>query len=145
MHTPDRDRVRRLSFGAALCVALFTPAAWASLDIPVGMHSVVFQEGRGRPDRPAVRPCGRGRLAGPGAPALVAGSVLPEPGAALGPRIAVYVALDADSSTGWWGCLGNHIGGRYGVEDGSAFDTHAGTSPDRITPRSIRAWTSCSL
>ena len=36
-------------------------------------------------------------------------------------------------------------GSRYGLEDGSAFDAHAGTSSDRITPCSIRDWTSCSL
>lgn len=48
-------RMGRWALGLAvgvLGVALFSPAAWASLDIPVGTHSVVFQDGRGRPDRP---------------------------------------------------------------------------------------------
>ncbi|MFM8696553.1 MAG: hypothetical protein ACKOEN_07715, partial [Betaproteobacteria bacterium] len=58
MHTRSRDLLQgmgRWALGVAvwaLVVALFSPAAWAALDIPVGTHSVVFQDGRGRPDRP---------------------------------------------------------------------------------------------
>ena len=55
VHTPGRDlvlRIGRWALGVVLGVALLTPAARAALDIPVGTHSVVFQDSRGRPDRP---------------------------------------------------------------------------------------------